>query len=660
MNKRRLELPGTNPHRSETRVRELDAADLDIEVPASQADRVDTWEELRSAIGDLSREGTQIAVATGDGTTATGIKLPEGSSKMVHPLELSVWKAFSESQSRITHVLINSSDEEYTPCGRCLQVLADYSESATIRLTNPSEDQFKEVLFEQASPLSLNKNPKEGGGDSLNTANNDSLGTGDSNSMSIPDDPPLLDIEVEDSVPVEYVRLNAPVYHLKYQNHHETFCGTTLANRDWVSSSEAPDLLDPCKQCHGETSRETVEEKRERLRRELAQNIGPVKETTENANAYTREELEAILDEIPATTPSDPFNASDLRKRLAECIVDVHTNEKEPLEFSRDEMEAILESLDGEGVISDKPHLFVHTSAGRAARLNVTELELQHRSGKGQTGVSLRDSELLDSTLSMNPREQLYVLTNMGQIHQVAAHQVVSIDRGAKPSPLSNIINLDQGEALQSVFSCESLEDSEYVILGTKNGYIKRTATSEFENIHAGGIRAIKLDDDDELRGARLLDSEGSILMTTGTGRTIRFDAADVRAMGRTARGVNGIEVDDGEEVVAVNAVDESLNGDVLTVTEEGYGKRTSIDKYRTQTRKGRGLLDIATGDRNGPVIGVEIAASEDEFIGITERGRTIRINIDDISVQGRNTMGVKIMGLNPEDSMAKFSVFDD
>jgi DNA gyrase subunit A len=632
---------------------------LDIEVPTAQGESgANVWEDLRRSIESTPAEGTQVAVATEEGDLATGIDITGASSRAVHALELSVWKAYSESQSLITHVLIVTAERDYAPCGGCLQAVHDFSEGAAIRMESPSGDRYGEASLNTTNPFSLGKlTGEETSGNIDDTTSNDDV---DSGSMSIPETPPFLDIEVDDSVPVEYVRLNAPVYHLKYQNHHETFCGTSLANRDWASSTEDPNLMEPCKRCHGETSQETVEEQRKRLRRELAREVEMVREESVEPEVYTVEELEGILTEVPVTAPEGQFDAVGLRTRLAECIVGIDAQDESPLTLSRDDIESILASLDGDGVISDRPHVFAHTSDGRAARLDLEELNLQHRSGKGQLGLSLDDNESLDTVLSMNPREQLFVFTNLGQVHQVDAHRIPAINRRGEPSSLADVIQLDKGESLCAVVSCKHLLGHEYVILATESGYIKRTPTSAFENIHTGGIRAIDLEEGDSLAGARLLDTEGSILMTTRTGRTIRFNASDARPMGRSVRGVSGMKIDTDEKVVAVNTVSRNQDGFVLTVTQEGYGKRTSIEEYNIQTRNGRGLIDISTNERNGPVAGVAITTEEAEFVGVTERGRTIRVCVDEISVQGRNTLGVGIMGLNSEDAVAGFDVFTD
>jgi DNA gyrase subunit A len=655
----KLDLSGTNPHRSAAPVRQLDATDLDIATPATQSDEgADIWSELRDAIDAISTDGVRAAVATDDATITTSIDIQEGSSRPIHAIELGVWKAYSETGSPITHVLVQA-DDGYTPCGRCLQTVLDYSSDALVHIINSSGDIYDELSLDQGSVLDVGKGSNEDGDPQDTDNDNGASREEEPDSMPIPETPPFIDIEVSDNVGIEYVRLNAPVYHLKYETYDQTFCGTDLIHRETVSSTEAPTLLDPCLRCHGETSQQTVEEQRIELRAQLAEQLNSVRATEKDAASFDDNELAAILKHLPVEIPTGGDDGVALRSRLSQAIVDVHDNQENPLTFSRAEMQALLAALNGEGTISDDPHLLVYTSDGRVARVALSNLGLQRRAGKGELALSLSESEVPTTTLSVSPRDQLYVFTNIGQVHQIDVYQVPSISRGGEPSPLSDILDLNEGETFQAAFSCRDLQSHDYVILGSRDGYIKRTETADFENIHRGGIRAAELEGDDVLREACLMDDRRDLLMTTKYGRAIRFDGGDVRPMGREARGVKGIELDDGDEIVAANVVDTQAKPEVLTVTSEGYGKRTSITDYRKQSRNGRGLIDISTDDRNGPIVAVEMTASEDELVTMSEAGRTIHATVDDVSVLGRNTMGVEIMGLNSDDQLSSLSVFN-
>lgn len=655
-----LDLPVSNPYRTEKSVRQLSATDLGVSVPNTQGNsETNRWDELREATDKVSTDGVKAAIAAEDSTVVTSIDIQRGESQRIHAIELGIWKAYSESQSPITHILVQAPDDEYTTCGRCLQTVLDYSSDALVRIVHSSEDKYDEYSVDQESILGVGDGSTKKEDDEQQDIGTDTdiADRDGKDSMSIPETPPFSDVDVEEDAEIEFVRMNAPVYHLKYQTHDETFCGTDLTGRESVSGATKPALLEPCKPCHGKTSLETVEEQRIRLRAQLSERVDTISATEDDATTFSEDEIDAILAELPVKTPTNGGNAVEFRDRLSRVIVDVHNDRKNPLTFSREEMEALLAALDGEGTIPEEAQLLTHTTAGRVARIPLSELTLQHRAGKGELGISLAEGESPTATLAISPREQMYVFTNLGQIYQMEAHQVPTVDRGGEPTLLSDLIDLDEDETLQAAFTCSDFEDREYVILGSSEGYIKRTATEDFENIRRTGIRAIELESDDDLREACLMSGERDLLMTTRKGRAIRFKGNDVRPMGRTARGVKGIELDDGDEVVAVNVVDEE--SDIFTVTANGYGKRTTISKYRTQTRNGRGLVDISTGDRNGPVVAVETTSSEEEFVTMSKDGRTIRAAVDEVSILSRNTKGIQIMGLEPDDLVSNLAVFD-
>jgi len=647
-----LDLPGSNPYRSKNPVRQLDAEDLGITMPDTpEKEQTEIWEELQDLVETNPTNEIIVGVATADEITTTATGLREGPDS-VHAIELAVWKAYSETQSPITHVLIKGTDEEFNPCGRCLQTILDYSDEALIRITGPNEDDFRAFSLDQPSLLKEINEPTEEKPDQVETDEEDE-------SMSVPENPPFIDFVPSGDEVLEYIRLNAPVYHLKYQSHHQTFCGTDLTNRETVSSTEEPTLLDPCKRCHGKTNIETVEEQRIRLRSQLAEKVEDVREVEEEADTFTEGEIDAILGRLAIKVPDTP-NAGTLRNKLSEAIVDVHDAQENPLTFSRAEMEALEGALNGEGIIPNSPHLLASTSTGRIGRIALSDLNQQRRAGKGSLSLSLEDDESPVTTFSMNPRETLYIFTNLGQIHQVDAHRVPVVNPGDEPKALSEIVKLNEDETLKAAFACRDIMSSGYVILGTRDGNIKRTSTEEFENILRGGIRVIELEGDDEIRGACLMDEGENILMTTRGGRSIRFEGADARPMGRNARGVAGIELDRGDEVVAVNAVDPANSPKVLTVTSNGYGKRSSIEEYRVQTRNGRGLIDISTGDRNGGVVAVETISKEGEkFVTMSKAGYSLRTAVDEVSILSRNTKGVEIMDLNSDDELSNLALFE-
>jgi DNA gyrase subunit A len=191
----------------------------------------------------------------------------------------------------------------------------------------------------------------------------------------------------------------------------------------------------------------------------------------------------------------------------------------------------------------------------------------------------------------------------------------------------------------------------------TRNGYVKRTCCSEFENILSTGIIAAKLEDGDELIDVDVTDGTGDLVIATEAGMTIRFSESEVSEMGRSARGVNGIKLQGDDKVAAMVATDDDDPRSLLTVTEHGFGKRTKLDEYRTQSRYGKGLIDIKTDDRNGRVSTAKAVTDEDHLVIMSEQGQIMRIRAGDVSQVGRNTKGVTIMGLEDDDRVASVTV---
>jgi DNA gyrase subunit A len=216
-----------------------------------------------------------------------------------------------------------------------------------------------------------------------------------------------------------------------------------------------------------------------------------------------------------------------------------------------------------------------------------------------------------------------------------------------------NEVNIDSDETIQSILPIEDFVDDKYLVMSTRDGTVKRTELTEYENVHSGGIIAINLRDGDELIDVELTDGDDEIFLTSRQGQSIRFHETDARAIGRTAMGVRGIRLEDDDFVVSMEVIpaeDREAEGTdettlkALIITDNGYGKRTKLGEYGAQTRGGKGLITINVSERNGPVVDVLLVRDEDEVMLITDRGQLIRVPVDGISVYSRNTQGVKVM----------------
>ncbi|MGN0940414.1 MAG: DNA gyrase C-terminal beta-propeller domain-containing protein, partial [Selenomonadaceae bacterium] len=229
--------------------------------------------------------------------------------------------------------------------------------------------------------------------------------------------------------------------------------------------------------------------------------------------------------------------------------------------------------------------------------------------------------------------------------------------RQAKGTAIVNLLPLSAGETITAVIPVRDFRDDRYLFMATKKGVVKRTVLMEYGKSKTNGLAAIRLDDDDELIGVKQTKGEQQIVLGTRDGLAIIFNEEDVRVMGRTARGVYGIHLRDMDEVVGMDTI--VRDSEIFTVTEEGFGKRTKAGEYRLQTRGGKGLINMKVTERTGAVVGLKVVHEGQEILLITTDGIVIRTNIDEVSIIGRNTQGVKVIKTEEGDKVASFAVMD-
>jgi DNA gyrase subunit A len=336
-------------------------------------------------------------------------------------------------------------------------------------------------------------------------------------------------------------------------------------------------------------------------------------------------------------------------------------------EYDDDRRTKIVEdegTVTHEDLIAEEDVVVVVSEDDYVKRMPLSTFRAQHRGGKGIIGADLKESDRVSSVFVASTHDYLLCFTNLGQVYKLKTYQVPEMSRTARGKSAVNVLDLDDGEEITAVVNTADLGDEEaerYLTMATRDGYVKRTGVDEFGNILSTGIRAIRLEDGDELADVEVTDGTKDLVIGTRHGMSIRFDESEVRPMGRDARGVRGIELTerDGERdrVAGLAAVDESAHNWLLTVTVNGYGKRTDIDSYRRQSRNGKGLIDIKTNDRNGRVRSLDAVGPGDHVVVMSEQGQIIRTPVDDVSTVGRNTMGVIVMELTPGDAVASVAV---
>ena len=290
-------------------------------------------------------------------------------------------------------------------------------------------------------------------------------------------------------------------------------------------------------------------------------------------------------------------------------------------------------------------------------RVPAEEFRTQRRGGKGVIGADCKSGDCVASVFTASTHDNLLCFTDTGRVYRLKTYEVPEYGRTARGTSMVNVVDLNDDEEITSVVPCGEFTEDAYLTMVTEGGYVKRTAGEQFENILSTGIRAISIGENDRLADVAVTSGQQDLVIGTAGGMAIRFDEQDVRSMGRAARGVRGIDLAESDTVAGLAAVEDGETSWTLTVTANGYGKRTEIDEYTRQSRNGKGLIDIETGDRNGPVRAIETVAPGDELFVMSTSGQIVRTLVEEVSVVGRNTKGVRVMQLEDGDQVASVAI---
>jgi DNA gyrase subunit A len=307
-----------------------------------------------------------------------------------------------------------------------------------------------------------------------------------------------------------------------------------------------------------------------------------------------------------------------------------------------------------EDLLADEEMVVTITRSGYIKRTHVESYRSQRRGGKGVTGMETKEEDIVEDLFIASTHAYLLFFTNLGKVHWLKVHEIPEGGRQAKGKAMVNLLSLGEGETVATCVPVRDFGAGGYIFFCTKQGKVKKTELEAYSHPRAGGIQAIGLEDGDTVITARRTDGNREVMIATKLGMAIRFPENEVRPMGRGAAGVRGIDVDEGDEVIAADVVQEGAQ--ILTISERGYGKRTPLDEYRLQGRAGKGIIDIKTGGRNGTVVGMLQVRSGDDVLVITTKGKIIRFHADDVSSQGRNTMGVRIIDLDADDKVGSIA----
>ncbi|HZW97977.1 MAG TPA: DNA gyrase subunit A [Bacillota bacterium] len=298
--------------------------------------------------------------------------------------------------------------------------------------------------------------------------------------------------------------------------------------------------------------------------------------------------------------------------------------------------------IDDESLIEEELVVITMTNAGYIKRLPVDTYRSQRRGGRGITGVQTREEDVVNQIITTSTHQTLLFFTTKGKVHRIKAYRIPEASRTSKGMAVVNLLNISPDEKVYGIISIDDFSPDENLLMGTKNGLVKKTLLSEYANINRSGIIAIDLTEDDELIGVRRTTGEHNVILITRKGKSIRFDESDVRTTGRDTRGVKGITLADGDEVISMVSADE--NQTLLVVSENGYGKRTLLSDYRPQRRGGKGIITYRATAKTGKLVSALLVNGDCDILLINDTGIVIRIRTEEIPVLSRNTIGVKLM----------------
>ncbi|HAT6977870.1 TPA: DNA gyrase subunit A [Legionella pneumophila] len=312
----------------------------------------------------------------------------------------------------------------------------------------------------------------------------------------------------------------------------------------------------------------------------------------------------------------------------------------------RTEITASQEDLTIEDLITEEDVVVTLSHQGYVKYQPITAYQAQRRGGKGKSATHVKDEDFVERLVIASTHDTLLCFSNHGKLYWLKAYQLPQASRTSRGRPIINILPLAEGEEINAMLPVREYKDGSYVFMATKKGTVKKVPLNAFSRPRSNGIIAVDLEEDDSLVGVDITDGTRDIMLFTDAGKVIRFDENKVRPMGRTARGVRGIRVEKDQAVKSLVVVDPN-GGTILTATENGYGKRTHIDEYRVSGRGGQGVISIQVTERNGKVVRSLQVTDNDEAMLITDKGTLVRFKVNELSVIGRNTQGVRLINVS-------------
>ena len=349
------------------------------------------------------------------------------------------------------------------------------------------------------------------------------------------------------------------------------------------------------------------------------------------------EELMKLIEHLREILNSETLVFQVIKEELLK-IKDKYGDER------RTQIKAAEGEIEVEDLIKEEQTVVTLTHFGYIKRMPIDTYKSQRRGGKGITGLSTREEDFVKQIFTASTHDTILFFSNKGKLYKLKGFEIPEAGRTAKGTAIVNLLSLDAGEKISAVIPIQNFAEGKYLLMGTKNGLIKKTALKEYDSSRKNGLQGITLKEDDELISVKLTDGEDNIVLVTRNGICITFDEKDVRPIGRTAQGVIGIRIDDDDEVIGMESVIRGGKATLLAITENGFGKRTETDEYRVQQRGGRGVITYKITPKTGKLVGVKVVSGDEDVMLITDKGTIIRMKVEEISILGRSTQGVTLM----------------
>ncbi len=297
-----------------------------------------------------------------------------------------------------------------------------------------------------------------------------------------------------------------------------------------------------------------------------------------------------------------------------------------------------------EDLIVEEDMVVTVSHSGYIKRNAVSLYRAQRRGGKGKTGMRPKEEDFVERLFIASTHSYILVFSDLGKVYWLKVHEIPQGGRATRGKAIVNLLQLANGENITSILPVKEFVEDRFIVTATRKGIVKKTELMAYANPRVGGIIALTIDEGDRLVSTRLTDGNMDILLASRSGKSIRFPEGDARPMGRTSRGVRGISLDNEDELIGMEVVSDATAATLITVTENGYGKRTDLSEYRLQSRGGKGIITIKTSERNGKVVDIKLVDDDSDLMLITDRGKVLRMPISSLSIIGRNTQGVRLM----------------